>query len=97
MEQVGDHEFVFDAGVQLDDVNERLDADLPDTGGDTLGGFIYGQLGRVAAVGDEVKCDELTLTVLSVSGRRIRKVRVARAEPPAGEGSPQGQEEESAE
>ena len=97
VEQVGDHEFVFDAGVQLDDVNERLDADLPDTGGDTLGGFIYGQLGRVAAVGDEVKCDELTLTVLSVSGRRIRKVRVARAEPPAGEGSPQGQEEESAE
>ncbi len=81
VERVSDNEFIFDAGVNLDDVNDLLRVELPDTGGDTLGGFIYTQLGRVAAVGDEIRVGDLTITVLSVAGRRIRKVRVARAEP----------------
>ena len=88
IERVSDNEFIFDAGVQLDDVNDLLNADLPDTGGDTLGGFIYTQLGRVAAVGDEIRLDDLTITVLSVAGRRIRKVRVVRGAPQADESAP---------
>lgn len=85
VEKAGDAEYVFDAGVQLDDVNDLLDAHLPDAGGDTLGGFIYSQLGRVAAVGDEIQMNGLVITVMSVSGRRIRKVRVIRAETPPDE------------
>jgi CBS domain containing-hemolysin-like protein len=85
IEKTSDTQYILDAGVQLDDVNDLLDAHLPDSGGDTLGGFIYSQLGRVAAVGDEIQMDGLAITVMSVSGRRIRKVRVARAETPPDE------------
>ena len=85
IEKTSDTQYVLDAGVQLDDVNDLLDAHLPDSGGDTLGGFIYNQLGRVAAVGDEIQMDGLAITVMSVSGRRIRKVRVGRAETPPDE------------
>jgi CBS domain containing-hemolysin-like protein len=91
VERVSDTEFIFDAGVNLDDVNDLLRVELPDTGGDTLGGFIYAQLGRVAAVGDEIRVGDLTITVLSVAGRRIRKVRVARTEPQQDEGVPEDQ------
>lgn len=89
VERVNDNEFIFDAGVNLDDVNDLLRVELPDTGGDTLGGFIYTHLGRVAAVGDEIRVGDLTITVLSVAGRRIRKVRVARAEPQEHEAVPE--------
>jgi len=91
VERVSDNEYIFDAGVNLDDLNDLLRVELPDTGGDTLGGFIYTQLGRVAAVGDEIRVGGLTITVLSVAGRRIRKVRVARAEPQPDEAVPENQ------
>lgn len=87
VEQAPEGGYIFDAGVQLDEVNELLDANLPDSGGDTLGGFIYGQLGRVAAVGDKIQMDGLVVSVVSVSGRRIRKVHVAQADAPPGAGN----------
>jgi CBS domain containing-hemolysin-like protein len=57
--------------------------DLPTEDSDTLGGFIYTELGKVPAVGDRVVFGELDFTVESVSGRRIKKVRVERRPPPA--------------
>ena len=41
----GEHEYVIDASMDLDDVNELLSVDLPTEESDTLGGFIYGHLG----------------------------------------------------
>jgi NhaP-type Na+/H+ and K+/H+ antiporter len=60
-------------------------------GSDTLGGFIYAELGKVPIVGDRVVHDDLELTVESVAGRRIRKVRVQRrSTPPPGGGEADG-------
>ena len=46
---------------------------------DSVGGFVYHLLGKVPVAGDEVRVDGLTLRVLSVLGRRIKKVRATRA------------------
>jgi CBS domain containing-hemolysin-like protein len=90
VEFIGDNEYIFDARVDLDDLNRLMDVDLPTHDSDTLGGFIYTQLGRVPAVGDHVAFANMDFTVESVAGRRIRKVRVERREPEpvedAGEG-----------
>ncbi|MER3514819.1 MAG: HlyC/CorC family transporter, partial [Chloroflexota bacterium] len=43
VEQVGPDEYIFDARVDLDDVNDLLGTQLPKELGETLGGFIYGQ------------------------------------------------------
>jgi CBS domain containing-hemolysin-like protein len=45
---------------------------------DTLGGYIYGQIGRVPVGGEQIKVDGWLLTVSQVSGRRIRKVLAKR-------------------
>ena len=45
---------------------------------DSVGGFVYHHLGKVPVAGDEVRVDGLTLRVLSVLGRRIKKIRVTR-------------------
>jgi putative hemolysin len=76
VEQVSEQEFVFNARVDLDDVNRLMGTSFPTELGDTLGGFIYSQLGKVPVPGESVHFDGLTIEVLTVSGRRIRKVRV---------------------
>ncbi|MFQ6016084.1 MAG: hemolysin family protein [Anaerolineae bacterium] len=80
VEMVSENEIIFDARVDLDDVNHLMSLNLPTEEGDTLGGLIYSQLGRVPAVDDQVILDGVKITVLSVTGRRIKKVRVAKEE-----------------
>lgn len=75
---VGADEYIFDARVSLDDINHLMDAELSDELGDTLAGFIYGQLGKVPVPGETIETDCLHMEVLSVDDRRIRKVRVKR-------------------
>ena len=68
-------EYIFLGRVDLDDFNEVMGSHLPTDEADTLGGFIYSQLGHVPSVGEHVQKDNIMLTVEQVSARRIRKVR----------------------
>jgi CBS domain containing-hemolysin-like protein len=81
VEPVGDGEYLLDGRLDLDDVNQLLDADLPTETADTLGGFVYGELGRVPVAGEKLTAGGVELQVEQVSGRRIRKVRARRLAP----------------
>lgn len=76
--KVDEREFVFDGQIRIDEVNEILDVDLPSEENDTLGGFIYSELGAMPAVGSRVVYENLTLEVQKVAGRRIVQVRVVK-------------------
>ncbi|MEX0868643.1 MAG: hemolysin family protein [Nitriliruptoraceae bacterium] len=78
VEVLDDGEFRIDARLGVDDLNDLLDAELPEEGWDTLGGLVFGTLGRVAAEGETIELNGITLTVESVQGRRVGKVRVTR-------------------
>jgi putative hemolysin len=93
IEEVSEREYLFDARVALDEVNKLLDIELPTEGGDTLGGFIYSQLGKVPAVGDTIQFGDVKVEVLSVAGRRIKQVRASRI--PEGEVSMATSEQEA--
>lgn len=71
-------EYIFSGGIDLDDVNYIAGSNLPKDTSETLGGFIYSQLGRVPVHGEIVEAGGLKLTVEQVVGRRIRKVRALR-------------------
>jgi CBS domain containing-hemolysin-like protein len=77
-ELLGDGEYLFDARVGLDNFNHIVDAQLPDELADTLGGFIYGQLGKVPTTGETVETEQLRLKVTEIVDQRIRKVQVTR-------------------
>ncbi len=76
IQEVSDTEALFDARVSIRDVNDTLDLDIEDEDFDTLGGLLYHELGKVPNVGDEVRVDGAVVTVLTTTGRRVRKVRV---------------------
>jgi len=79
-EQVGPNEFIIDAKISLDDLNELLETEFTSEDYDTLGGLVYAKLDKIPGVGDTVTANGLTLTVLGTRGRRITKVKVVRAD-----------------
>jgi CBS domain containing-hemolysin-like protein len=83
IQEVSDEEALFDARVSIRDVNDTLDLDIEDEDFDTLGGLLYHELGKVPNVGDEVRVDGARVTVLTTTGRRVRKVRVMKVPPEA--------------
>ena len=82
-QQVGENEYIFDAGIDLDDFNRLLDIDLPTDESDTLGGFVFSKLGKVPEEGEQIETEDVHLEVLSVDDRRIRKIRVVKIPPAA--------------
>jgi CBS domain containing-hemolysin-like protein len=78
VQQLNENEAIVDGGVGIDDLNEMFDTELPKQDFDSVGGFIVNELGRMPSVGDTVQFDGVSLKVLSVAGRRIKKVRVVK-------------------
>jgi CBS domain containing-hemolysin-like protein len=79
IERLNESEAILDARVSIDALSELFGFEAEDEQDyDTVGGFVYHHLGKVPNAGDEVRVDGLTLRVLSVVGRRIKKVRARR-------------------
>ncbi|MFU8827121.1 MAG: hemolysin family protein [Brevefilum sp.] len=76
--QVDEDEYIFQGRVDLDIFNEVMEMDIATDNADTIGGFIYGEIGDVPSGGEELHYDDLTLVVEQVVGRRIAKVRAKR-------------------
>ena len=70
--------YIFNSRYDIDEVSQLIGVNL--SAGreniDTLGGFIYSQLGRVPEEGESIHFDDWSFTVLSVDARRIEQVRV---------------------
>jgi CBS domain containing-hemolysin-like protein len=80
-ELITEDHYVVDASIDLDDFNDLLDIELPTDENDTLGGFIYTHFGRIPLVDEVIDREDLHMKMLSVDGRRIRKVEVIRKRP----------------
>jgi putative hemolysin len=84
VQPVGPNQYIVDARVPIEDINDLLDLELQAEHVERIGGLVYERLGRVPRVGDELRIDDALLTVLAVKGVRAQKlriVRVAREEP----------------
>ena len=70
------------ARVHLDEINERLDLEIPEDGDyDTIGGFVFSQLGHIPMVGEEVYWGDVRIEVTQATRRRIERVRFQLPEP----------------
>ncbi len=74
--EVGDGFYLVDGSMDLDDLNDLLGCSIDTADADTLGGYIYLTLGRVPRANETIDTDILSMTVLSIDGHRIRKVKL---------------------
>ena len=77
-ERVDENTYIILGRATIDEFNLITNASLSDEYADTLGGFIYGQLGRVPQPGEVVINCGFEFTVEQVVARRIIKVKVRR-------------------
>jgi len=74
---INDQQVLVDAGMDIADVNELLDANLPDEEGyETLGGFLYRQFSAVPEAGAETTFDSIRMVVQSIDAQRITRVKI---------------------
>jgi putative hemolysin len=66
----------------VDDFNEQFGRSLPVEDYHTIGGFVFGLLGRQPEPGDEAAHDGCRFKVLEVEGSRIERVEVELEHPP---------------
>jgi len=77
-EVISDDEILLDAGSPTDTLRELFDYAVESDDFDTVGGLLIHELGRLPSPGDEVTVGPINMRVLSMAGRRIRRMRVAR-------------------
>lgn len=70
------HTVLMDGGLNIDEVNDILRTDIPNEDFDTLGGFLYHQLGYIPMGGEEIVRGGATFQVKEIKGHRISKVLV---------------------
>jgi CBS domain containing-hemolysin-like protein len=72
----------IEGSFPIEDFNERFNRDLPTDDYTSIGGFVFGELGRAPQPGDVVVYNHTRFEVVAVDGTRILQVDVTLGEPP---------------
>lgn len=67
---------ILPGSAEISDVNRILKLHLDDADYTTIGGLLFGRLGRLPKVGDRVNLEGATFEILEMDGRRVGQVRV---------------------
>jgi CBS domain containing-hemolysin-like protein len=76
VEKVDDQRIRIHGTFTIDDFNEEFHVDLPQEDYNTVGGFVFGELGHAPNLGDVVEHDGLRFTVIETEGNRIERLEV---------------------
>ena len=88
IEKLDDGRIRIDGTFPIDDFNEQFGSELPIEDYHTMGGYVFGLLGRAPLAGDQLEDDRLRFTVIDLEGSRIDRLEIEflpqpeREEPP---------------
>jgi putative hemolysin len=82
VERIDEDTIHIDGTFPIDDFNEQFGTSIPIEDYHTMGGFVFGLLGRAPEPSDKVEHDGLQLEVVEVEGSRIDRLAVKFTEPP---------------
>ncbi|MCT7987496.1 hemolysin family protein [Laspinema olomoucense] len=81
IQMIDEQTWMVQAQMNLEEVNELLNFDLPLTDEyQTLGGFLLYQFQKIPAEGETLLYDNLEFTVVSTEGPRLNQIRIYRPE-----------------
>lgn len=70
--------YLVDGRMSIDEINEMLDVRIPKDGFDSIGGYIFSEIGDIPGVGERLELPDLGLELVidKTDGRRISKVKI---------------------
>ncbi len=79
---------LLEGGMPISEFNTRFDATIDDTDYTTIGGYVFGELGRLPRPGDRVSAGTMLLEVAAMDGRRVDTLRILAPEKKPGAEAP---------
>ena len=73
-------EMEIDGLISLEDLQDQTGIQLPEGPYETVSGFVMHKLGRIAQVNDVVRIEDARFTIISMSGKRVGQLLLARDE-----------------
>ncbi|MCX6640723.1 MAG: hemolysin family protein [bacterium] len=80
LRQVSENKWVVSARMEVEELNQRLNLDIPEGEYETLGGYITESLGRIPQRGEVVELGDYRVEILRSTRTRIRVVVVEKIE-----------------
>ena len=71
-----EHATTLSGSMEIDEANERFGFSVASKDYTTVGGYVFGVLGRLPRVGDQVSVGTTTLEVVTMDDRRVGSLRV---------------------
>ncbi len=75
---IGEDELIADGRLPIEDAAEALGLTFSDDDYDTVAGFVHRHLGHLPKEGEQISAQGLRVEVLTVEGRRLRRLRLTR-------------------
>lgn len=80
--KIDDNRFLVDAKIDLDELNSEMDMNLPvDQSYESLGGFIFNQIGSVPEIRQEIEYDKYKFIIEKIDRNRILQVLIIKSKP----------------
>ncbi len=83
--EIGENVYLCDARVDIGDLNEELELDIPDEDFDTLGGFVFDLFGKIPVRYEKVSYRGMDFIIQEMDGHKIKTVKIV-----AGNGTQEG-------
>lgn len=78
--RLDDGSYLCDARILIEDLNEKLNLDLPNGDFDTLGGFVYDLFGRIPLKNEKVEYGNLIFSIKNMHQRNIKVIKISEKE-----------------
>ena len=79
--QIDDMTLNVSALINIEDINEKYDLDIPDEDFQTIGGYVFGLLGREPKTGDKTEDKNLSFEVIELDGIKISRIIMRKSTP----------------
>lgn len=77
MRRVGPRAVEVDARLHIDELNAELETELPEGKDyDTVGGFLFSEMGKIPIAGEELRYQNVCLRVLDAEDRKVNRLHV---------------------
>ncbi len=85
--RIGKNKYLINARMEIDELNERLNLELPKDDYETVAGFMLKQMEKIPKTGESFQYDHVTFTVKQADRRSIKQVSIIITAPPKKAGS----------
>jgi len=76
--KIDDHSYLCDGRVDIEDLNEELDLDIPEEDFDTLGGFVFDLFGKIPIKYEKISFNTIDFIIQDMDGHKIKTVKIVK-------------------